>query len=246
MLLVGCCLVVGMAVYAAECLVIAWRGMAIGTCAPYACMPPGINRKVLRVVHQEGRRLPSGVGGMTGHAGCWDARNDMVRVVGCIISLGVTGETIGRRPCEAVHMAQIACGGEMRSGKREFTVIVVESSLNAACGMALKTCQAGECIAAHLLVLAVHIRLVVSMAVDTAVLFQVAGCGMAFTAGAPCACMLSRVNRKKLGIMSLVISGPPAWICRMAIGTTGGETCGDMIRVRCSIVICLVAGNTFL
>jgi len=63
---------------------------------------------------------------------------------------------------------------------------MVKTALYTSCRMTFITVQAGIYITADSVMLAVHIRLIVGMAIDTTKIFETAGIRVAFGAGRPC------------------------------------------------------------
>ena len=123
---------------------------------------------VIAAVGRERSRFPSGSGGM---AGCTCVRNVFSRVVwicSCIEICLMAGETICWRTCEPIAVTAAAWSGYVNPGQWEASVIMVETALDTASRMTFITWEAGIGVPSYSVMLAVHIRLFVGMAVNTA------------------------------------------------------------------------------
>ena len=103
----------------------------------------------------------------------------------------MAGKTIGGSPAETIGMTLSAGRRYMCSGKGEFPVIMIIGSCNTAGRMAFITWDAGVSVTSYGIVLTVHIRLVVSMTINTAEGFITAWGIMAVGTGTPCPGMFS-------------------------------------------------------
>ena len=72
---------------------------------------------------------------MAGLTGSGNACGSMVRVVGLVISIDVTGGTCRGCSAESVGMTGTAENGRMCTGEREPGIIMIEGSVHAACRM---------------------------------------------------------------------------------------------------------------
>lgn len=109
--------------------------------------------------------------------------------------------------------------------------------------MTLETGRAGPGISIHFLVLIVHIRLVVFMAISAGK-GSIVGIGMTFCAGIPLPLVTSRIHRE-VSIMYCKPCRFPSRICCVAIVACSRNVGLNMIRVGCLVVISLMTGKTF-
>jgi len=135
--------------------------------------------------------------------GIRDIDGNMVWICRLGIGLLMAAETFGRRSAKAIGMTGTAGSRNMRPGQWEFRVIMVKRPGNGAGRVTFIAGDAGIGVSPDPGVLAVHIRLVMRMAVDTNESLITVGSVMTIGAGTPGAGMFSRINRKKLGIVDL-------------------------------------------
>lgn len=96
----------------------------------------------------------------------------------------------------------------------------------------------------HFVMFIVHIALVMFVAGDAAEHSKIRWCGVAIGAFIPFTGMFARINREKFCIMIFHAGRLPSRIEGVAFGTICRETAGCMVRVRCLLIVGLVARKT--
>jgi len=174
---------------------------------------------------------------MTGGAGSCNADGRMVWIGGLVEGGHMTIGTVCRCARETVCMATGARSRGVGPGEWEYSGVVVESPLGTSGGVTGETGRAVVSVTVHRLVFAVHIGLVVIMAVDAGELCIVACILMAVGAIGPLAIVFSRINGE-LRIMLRIIGWFPTWGSSVAVGACLGESGSAVIRVGRIVVIC--------
>ncbi len=166
-------------------------------------------------------------------------------IVGLVVIVDVAGGAGRRGAGKAVGMAVAAGGSNVGTGQREDRIVVVKCSLGSTLGMAFIAGDAVVAVATHILVLVVHVRLVVIMAIDAGKGGVIVWVLVAVGAGAPGAGVLTRINREILSVVDLEFRRFPPGRCGVTIGTGGGDIGGSVIGVVGIIVIGQMTGNAF-
>jgi len=139
---------------------------------------------------------------MAGLTGSGNACGSMVRVVGLVISIDVTGGTCRGCSAESIGMTGAAENRRMCAGQREPGIIMIEGSVYTACRVTRIAGKAVILITSDSLVSVIHFRLVVmSMTINAAESIIICWVRMTIRAKGPGTLVFPGIDREVFSVV---------------------------------------------